>query len=156
MTALRRAGRPITPGMTLSELELRLGGARGSDSYLAALRAARYGGAGAPTRDQRNAFRRELAAGLGWRGRLRAWWALPPQLLRVAPRPGFEPGAYSLGGSRSIQLSYRGPGRHRSSDVETNPSVRLSGVVLDRTVYLLWPLKEGQLRQFIQAPEARV
>jgi transglutaminase-like putative cysteine protease len=82
VTALRRAGRPITPGMTLSELELRLGGARGSDSYLAALRAARYGGAGAPTRDQRNAFRRELAAGLGWRGQLRAWWALPPQLLR--------------------------------------------------------------------------
>lgn len=24
------------------------------------------------------------------------------------PRPGFEPGACSLGGSRSIQLSYRG------------------------------------------------
>jgi transglutaminase-like putative cysteine protease len=80
VTALRRAGRPIPPGMTLSELEVRLGGARGRDSYLAALRAARYGGAAAPTRDQRNAFRRELAAGLGWRGQLRAWWALPPQL----------------------------------------------------------------------------
>ena len=26
----------------------------------------------------------------------------------AAPRPGFEPGAYSLGGSRSIGLSYRG------------------------------------------------
>ena len=27
---------------------------------------------------------------------------------RRVPRPGFEPGACSLGGSRSIQLSYRG------------------------------------------------
>jgi transglutaminase-like putative cysteine protease len=76
-TALRRAGRPIAPGTTLIELERRLGG---SGSDLTALRAARYGNAGAPTRDQRRAFRRELAAGLGWRGRVRAWWALPPQL----------------------------------------------------------------------------
>ena len=66
---------------TLTELERRLGGSRDADSYLAALRAVRYGSApAAPTRDQRRAFRRELAAGLGWSGRLRSWWALPPQL----------------------------------------------------------------------------
>ena len=75
MVALRRAGRPVPPGVTLTELERRLGGA----GYLSALRSARYGPtASAPTPDQRRAFRRALAAGLGWRGRLRAWWALPP------------------------------------------------------------------------------
>ena len=80
--ALRRVGRPVAPGTTLIELERRLGGSRDADSYLAALRAARYGTAAdtAPTRDQRRAFRRELASGLGWRGQVRAWWALPPQL----------------------------------------------------------------------------
>jgi hypothetical protein len=80
-TAMRRAGRPVAPGTTLTELERRLGGSRDADSYLAALRAVRYGSApAAPTREQRRAFRRELAAGLGWRGRARSWWALPPQL----------------------------------------------------------------------------
>ena len=75
VVALRRAGRPVPPGVTLTELERRLGGA----GYLSALRSARYGAtASPPTPDQRRAFRRELAAGLGWRGRLRAWWALPP------------------------------------------------------------------------------
>ena len=74
--ALRRAGRPVPPGVTLTELERRLGGA----GYLAALRSARYGAAASPpTPEQRRAFRRELAAGLGWRGRVRAWWALPPR-----------------------------------------------------------------------------
>ena len=81
VTAMRRAGRPVAPGTTLIELERRFGGTRDADSYLAALRATRYGTAeGTPTRDQRRAFRRELAEGLGWRGRVRAWWALPPQL----------------------------------------------------------------------------
>ena len=81
VTAMRRAGRPVTPGTTLIELERRFGGSSGTDSYLAALRAARYGTAtSAPSADQRRAFRRDLAAGLGWRGRLRAWWALPPRL----------------------------------------------------------------------------
>jgi protein-glutamine gamma-glutamyltransferase len=77
---MRRAGRPVAPGTTLIELERRFGGGRKSDSYLAALRAARYGTAtSTPTAGQRRAFRRELAEGLGWRGRVRAWWALPPR-----------------------------------------------------------------------------
>jgi transglutaminase-like putative cysteine protease len=81
VTAMRRAGRPVATGTTLIELERRFGGSPDADSYLAALRATRYGTAERPpTRDQRRAFRRELAEGLGWRGRLRAWWALPPQL----------------------------------------------------------------------------
>jgi protein-glutamine gamma-glutamyltransferase len=80
VVALRRAGRPVPPGVTLIELERRLGGSRGGAGYLSALRDARYGSTeGGPTLVQRRAFRRELAAGLGWRGRVRAWWALPPQ-----------------------------------------------------------------------------
>jgi transglutaminase-like putative cysteine protease len=80
VTAMRRAGRPVMPGTTLIELERRFGDGRGTDSYLSALRAARYGtSTSAPTAGQRRAFRRELAQGLGWRGRLRAWWALPPR-----------------------------------------------------------------------------
>jgi LPXTG-motif cell wall-anchored protein len=76
VTALRRAGRPVPPGVTLTELERRLGGRGG---YLTALRSARYGPtASGPTPGQRRAFRRELGEGLGWRGRVRAWWALPP------------------------------------------------------------------------------
>ena len=79
VTALRRTGRPVPPGVTLIELERRLGGGRSVAGYLSALRSARYGPtASGPTRDQRRAFRRELAEGLGWRGRVRAWWALPP------------------------------------------------------------------------------
>jgi protein-glutamine gamma-glutamyltransferase len=79
VTALRRAGRPVPPGVTLTELERRLGGGRGGAGYLSALRSARYGPTAAgPTPSQRRAFRRELAEGLGWRGRVRAWWALPP------------------------------------------------------------------------------
>ncbi|HYM58359.1 MAG TPA: transglutaminaseTgpA domain-containing protein [Solirubrobacteraceae bacterium] len=80
VVALRRAGRPLAPGTTLFELERRLGARREGSAYLTALRAARYGpDDSGPTAEQRRVFRRELAAGLGWRGRLRAWWALPPR-----------------------------------------------------------------------------
>jgi hypothetical protein len=33
-----------------------------------------------PTRAQRSALRRQLGSGLGWKGVLRSWWALPPLL----------------------------------------------------------------------------
>ena len=54
-----------------------------AEGYLRVLTAARYGyGAARPTPAQRAALRRELASGLGFAGRLRAWWALPPRVRR--------------------------------------------------------------------------
>ncbi len=77
--ALRRSGRAVPTGVTLTELERRLG----TSGYLHALRTARYrddaSGTAGPTSEQRAAFRRELAAGLGWSGWLRAYYALPPR-----------------------------------------------------------------------------
>jgi protein-glutamine gamma-glutamyltransferase len=83
--ALRRTGRPIEPGVTLQALERRFTGhAPGAAAYVAAVRLARYGGRPVvPRPGERAALRAELAAGLGWSGRLRAWWALPP----AWPRP---------------------------------------------------------------------
>jgi len=76
--ALRRSGRTPPPQMTLDVLARRLDGTP-AQGYVQTLAAARYGyGDGRPTAAQRAALRRELAAGLGLRGRLRAWWALPP------------------------------------------------------------------------------
>jgi transglutaminase-like putative cysteine protease len=78
--ALRRSGRPPEPALTLRSLEARFARtAPQAAGYVAAVRAARFAGAGGgPTRAQRAALRRELAQGLGLLGRLRAWWALPP------------------------------------------------------------------------------
>lgn len=77
--ALQRSGRSMDSALTLSALERRFRFAPDAAAYVRALRDGRYGwGASTPTRAQRAALRRELAAGLGLRGRLRAFWALPP------------------------------------------------------------------------------
>jgi transglutaminase-like putative cysteine protease len=83
--ALTRSGRAPAPDMTLRRLEHLLAGNDGALAYLRALRLARYGaGAAPPTPAQRRALRRELAAGLGIRGRARALWALPPRPRELA------------------------------------------------------------------------
>ncbi|MDX6677088.1 MAG: protein-glutamine gamma-glutamyltransferase, partial [Solirubrobacteraceae bacterium] len=77
--ALVRSGRSPAPQTTLDALAARWRDTP-AEGYVRSLAASRYGfgdGAG-PTRSQRTALRRELGAGGGWRGRLRAWWALPP------------------------------------------------------------------------------
>ncbi|HWC26575.1 MAG TPA: transglutaminase-like domain-containing protein, partial [Solirubrobacteraceae bacterium] len=80
--ALRRSGRVPPPQLTLDALADRLAGSS-AKGYVRTLAAARYGyGRGRPTRAQRAALRNELGAGLGLRGRLRAWWALPPKPTR--------------------------------------------------------------------------
>ena len=78
--ALRRAGRPLETGTTLRQLEQRLGASDEANAYLRALSASRYGPTPRlPTAAERRALRRALAQGLGWAGRLRAFWALPPR-----------------------------------------------------------------------------
>jgi hypothetical protein len=97
--ALRRSGRRPQPGTTLRRLERTLGGGSpAARDYLRAVGSARYAGrGGGPTTDERRALRRELAAGLGLRGRLRALWALPPWPPRrrtvTRPRPPRPPRA---------------------------------------------------------------
>jgi transglutaminase-like putative cysteine protease len=77
--ALRRIGRPSPEGLTLQQLEQRLGRSPEAAEYLRALRAGRYAPkAVAPTARGRRALRRELGSGAGPRGWLRALWSLPP------------------------------------------------------------------------------
>ncbi len=84
--ALRRSGRSAPPHMTLEALALRLDGTP-AKAYVQTIADARYGyGERVPTRADRIALRRELGAGLGPTGRLRAWWALPPRPLRPRRR----------------------------------------------------------------------
>ena len=84
--ALRRSGRPPPPQLTLETLAARYTGTAAQD-YVRTLAAARFGyGRVRPSRAQRTALRHELADGLGARGRLRAWWALPPHVRRRPTR----------------------------------------------------------------------
>jgi transglutaminase-like putative cysteine protease len=79
--ALARTGRPLHDGMTLIALERRLHSSPEAEAYVRSLRLSRYGGAAAtPDAGQRRALRRELGRGLGFIGRIRALWALPPRL----------------------------------------------------------------------------
>ncbi len=79
--ALARTGRPLQDGATLVGLEKRLHTAPDAEAYVRTLRLARYGGTtGRPSAQQRRALRRELGRGLGFIGRLRALWALPPRV----------------------------------------------------------------------------
>ena len=82
VTALRRAGRPVAAGddADRARAPARRHARRRRLPRDAAGRPLRHRATSAPTPASARAFRRELAAGLGWRGRLRAWWALPPQL----------------------------------------------------------------------------
>jgi hypothetical protein len=78
--ALARTGRPLQEGITLVSLERRLHSSPDAEAYVRTLRMARYRGAsGTPNAQQRRALRRELGRGLGFVGRLRALWALPPR-----------------------------------------------------------------------------
>ena len=82
--ALRRVGRPVSTGTTLTQLERRLGSHSPEvAAYLRSLAAGRYAPAPPPPpRAGRRALRRALAQGLGFGGGLRALWALPPRLER--------------------------------------------------------------------------
>ena len=83
--ALRRSGRATSADLTLVRVERMLAGSDGAAGYVETLRVARYGAdpTATPTARQRRALRRELAAGLGLRGRIRALWALPPRSAEV-------------------------------------------------------------------------
>ena len=88
--ALRRVGRPVSTGTTLRELERRLGSHSPEvAAYLRALSSGRYAADfEPPSRDGRRALRRALAQGLGFGGRARALWAMPPRVERGWPRDG--------------------------------------------------------------------
>ncbi len=77
--ALARSGRAAPAQMTLEGLASRLASAP-AQAYVRTLAGARFGfGDARPSAAQRAGLRRALGDGLGRRGRIRAWWALPPR-----------------------------------------------------------------------------
>jgi transglutaminase-like putative cysteine protease len=83
--ALVRTRRPLGPGVTLEALEARFGGSPAAQGYLRGLKLARFAGRDQlPPSSGRRALRRELGAGLGPLGALRAWWGLPPSRITRA------------------------------------------------------------------------
>jgi hypothetical protein len=83
LAALERLGRAVPPRTTLSQLERRLEitAGDGAARYARLVRERRFGppGGQGPTRQDRRALRRALAAGGGPLGRLKALVALPPR-----------------------------------------------------------------------------
>lgn len=91
--ALRRIGRPVPPGGTLTSLERRLSGSDAACAYVRTLRHARFRGSDRlPTAAQRRALRRQLRRGLGPLGFVRSLWALPPRWGRPGGGGGGAPG----------------------------------------------------------------
>jgi hypothetical protein len=85
--AFARSGRPIAGGVTLAGLERRFRAEPEAAGYIRALRLARFDDTSIrPTGRQRRALRAQLGTGLGFGGRLRALWALPPRLGPEHPR----------------------------------------------------------------------
>ena len=110
--ALRRTRRGPGPGTTLQALEPRFARSPAAAGYVRALRDQRYRGRGdPPTGAQRRGLRSELARGAGLRGRLRAWWALPPR--RSGPGPTLGPDGRRLRPLPARDGAARGRGLHR-------------------------------------------
>ncbi len=89
--ALERTGRAPSPETTLHAIEAGFAGDREAQAYVRALRLSRFAARPAPpTPSQRAALRRALAAGLGMRGRLGAWLAMPPRAGEMLRRRSYN------------------------------------------------------------------
>ena len=130
--ALRRVGRPVSTGTTLRELERRLGSHSPEvAAYLRALSSGRYAADfEPPSRGGRRALRRALAQGLGFGGRLRALWAMPPRVERGWPRDAVADVGSRHVGARVAELSASARGSSAAPGEHTvGPRVKKLGAV---------------------------